>query len=447
MPLPGEAGRGPAGRIRRVLMAAAGLGLGVDGTAAQSAADSVAATTAVAELVAACRADGGRLWGQTLCGPLIAVDGLSGFGVATEPPPAGRFRPIGDLWVGRVPSGMQVANTTIEWQGRTWATVRLPVPADRFLRIQLFVHEAFHRIQPALGLGARDAINPHLDERDGRYLLRLELRALAKAVATPDRDGEARKAARDAILFRLARHRRYPGADTLEALLEIQEGLPEYAGARLSLAATGLGPERLAEAAEAFDMRPSYVRALGYGTGPLLGTLLDRWAPGWRSRIRAGGFASQLAAAVGFVAPAGLDAAAAARAPSYGGDALAKIEDERASARAERLAGYRATLVTGPVVALVSDQMMRSFDPNTLIPLGDEGTVYPTGQFEAPWGTLSVERGGALVTNQSVRVPAPAAVDTLVSVLTTDGYRLELKPGWRLGAGPRLGDWIVRRVP
>jgi hypothetical protein len=428
-------------------MAAVGLGLGAGGVVAQSAADSVAATTAVAELVAACRADGGRLWGQTLCGPLIAVDGASGFAVATEPPPAGRFSPIGDLWVGRVPSGMQVANTTIDWQGRSWSTVRLPAPADRFQRIQLFVHEAFHRIQPALGLGAPDAINRHLDERDGRYLLRLELRALAKAVATPDRDDEAREVARDAMRFRLARHRRYPGADTLEALLEIQEGLPEYTGARLSLAATGLGPERLAQAAGAFERRPSYVRALGYGTGPLLGTLLDRWAPGWRGRIRADGFATQLVAAVGFVAPPGPDLAVAARAGTYDGEALAKSEDERAVARAERLAGYRAALVTGPVVVLVADQMMRSFDPNTLIPLGDEGTVYPTGQFEAPWGTLTVERGGALVTNQEVRVPAPAVIDTLTSMLTADGYRLELKPGWRLGAGPRRGDWMVRRVP
>lgn len=414
--------------------------------AAQTPADSAAALTGVQEFVAACRSDAGRLWGRSLCGPLITVDGRTGFAVATEQPPEGTFERRGTLWVGHVPEGMQVANTAFEWKGRLWSTVRLPLPTDRFERIRLLAHESFHRIQPDLALNARDAINAHLDERDGRLLLRLELRALAAAVRSSG--AAARAATRDALLFRAQRNRLFPGSDTLETSLEIQEGLAEYAGTRLAIDATALPAARAAEAAAAFESRPTYVRALGYGTGPLLGLLLDRYARGWRERIHQAGFARQLGPAVGLDVPPDLTAAVAASAVRYGGDSLARAEDARAAARSRDLAAYRALLVDGPVIVLRADQMMRSFNPNNLVPLGGDGTVYPTGTFQAAWGVLTVDSGGALVApaNREVRVGVPAALDTTASVIQGRGWRLELSAGWRLSTGPRPRDFTATRV-
>ena len=40
----------------------------------------------------------------------------------------------------------------------------------------------FHRIQPGLGLTRPEVANPQLDTLQGRYLLQLEWRALAKAL-------------------------------------------------------------------------------------------------------------------------------------------------------------------------------------------------------------------------------------------------------------------------
>ena len=410
---------------------------------AQTPADRAAALTGVKEFAAACLRDGGKLWGLSLCGPLVTVDGETGLAVATEAPPEGSFEPEGALWIGHVPEGMQVANTAFEWNGRLWSSIRLPLPTDQYLRIRLLLHEAFHRIQPDLGLNARDAINAHLDERDGRYLLRLELRAMAAAVTASG--AAARQATEDALLFRQQRNRLYPGSDTLENSLEIQEGLAEYTGTRLALDATGLPAARVAEATTDFERRPTYVRALGYGTGPLLGLLLDRYAPTWRTRIHQAGFAAQLGPAVGFVAPADFAAAVAQRAARYGGDSLARVEDERAVARARAVATYRALLVEGSVIILQADDMMRSFNPNNLVPLGANGTVYPTGTFQAPWGVLTVEAGGALVApgNREVRVAVPARLDSTMTVFEGDGWKLELKPGWRLRPGPRPGDFAA----
>lgn len=413
---------------------------------AQTPADRAPAVTGVREFLSACRLDSGRLWGRSLCGPLIAVDGGTGFAVATASPPAGQFTRERSLWIGRVPEGMRVANTATDWGGQFWSTVRLPLPDDRFLRIRLLVHEAFHRIQPELDLNAPDAINAHLDDRDGRYLLRLELRALAAALQSPDPD--ARRAIRDALLFRARRYQIYPGADSLERSLEIQEGLAEYTGTKLALAAIGHSVAEAGKAAAEFESRATYVRSLGYGTGPLLGLLLDRYAARWKRDVRTTGMSGRLAAAVGFTPAPDLAASVAATAVRYGGEILAEFETERANTRTRFAGDYRARLIAGPVIVLAADGLSRSFDPNNLFPLGEAGTVYPTGAFEADWGALAVDHGGALVapSNREVRVPAPPAVDSAATTIEGNGWRLELKAGWRLRPGPRPGDFTARKV-
>jgi hypothetical protein len=409
--------------------------------AARAQADTSGAGAALHDYLAACAADGGRLWGRTLCGPLILVDPAARTSIATEQPPAGEFQPAGGVWRGTIPPGIPTANFSLSWAGRQWAMVLLPLPEDRYVRLQLLLHESFHRIQGDLGLRVRDALNPHLDERDGRYWLRLELHAMAAALRAR---GSARTAAaRDALLFRQMRQREYPGADTLEALLEQQEGLPEYTGARLALDYLHLPVSRASAGFEEFEGRSTFVRSLGYGTGPGLGLLLDQYAPGWRARVARDGFATQLAGALHVQPPADLPAAAAVAARRYDAESLARAEDQRAAERAQQLAEYRARLIDGPVLRLSQQSLGRSFNPNTLIAMGAEGTLYPTGSFSAGWGSLEVERGGALVAPDYslMRVALPA--DTSGRVIQGDGWKLELAEGWHLVPGERTGDLRV----
>ena len=191
------------------------------------------ARRAFAEAHALCTADAGRLWGVSLCGPIMFVDAPSRAIVASEGDANGVLSASDGAFVGTLPADQNVANTAVEWSGVRWTQMLWPLVGDERLRGTLMMHELFHRAQNQLGLPAMKAgDNAHLDELNGRYYLQLEWRALARALEA-HRDADRREAAMDALRFRAARYRIYPGAAAGERALEQNEGLAEYTGVRL----------------------------------------------------------------------------------------------------------------------------------------------------------------------------------------------------------------------
>jgi hypothetical protein len=437
----GVGGPGGGGSMRRlvamIVMLSAPVGLGGASPARGQAVDTLAASAAVAAFEANCRAVGEALWGRSLCGPLVLVHAPTRAALTSRPDPAGTFSPVAGVYAGRLPDGMPMANTAVEWGGERWAMVLLPLSADLRARYALLAHESFHRAQPELGFELTDPSSAHLDERDGRIWLRLELRALARALET---SGEvATRAAVDALVFRGHRHALYPGADTLEAMLELSEGLAEYTGVRYAAMVLGDDVAWTARATREFENRPSFVRSFAYATGPALGLLLDRLEPGWRSRVHRRGPAALLAdalladALVGAAVPTVGEAELHERAFAYGLADVAAEEAERAARLAARLADIRRRLVDGPSLLLRQSNLNAMFNPNELVPVPGEGTYYPTGSFRAVWGRLDVREGGALVSQDWTALRLSAA-DLRVEghVVHGPGWTLELADGWSI---------------
>lgn len=425
---------------------AAGLSSPITRARAQQAVavDTAGAASTLHDVDAVCAADGGALWGLSLCGRLILIDPRAHVAIANRSDSRNSLRPWQGAFVGPWVDSMGRSNTSIQWDGSAWATVVLPLPRNRYSRIALVLHEAFHRIQRQLELGSSFPFSTHLDERDGRYWLRLELRALSAAITSDE--SEARTHARDALLFRAERHRLYPGADTTEAALEIAEGLAEYTGQRLAMMATGDSISRVARYLDNWQATPSYPRSFAYATGPALGFALDRFDAKWRSKLIAHrNLAVLLAEAVG--APAEpIHARAVERAALYGGDVVASAENAREATRQARLKEYTARFIDGPVLtARKQDVQLLNFDPLNIVVFPPNGTVYPTGTFGGAWGRLTIDSGGVVVSpdSKSFRVSAPR--DTSARPLRGDGWTLVLNPGWLIRPGQRPGD--IELVP
>ena len=414
--------------------------------------DTSRALSTLRDARAACEMDGGSLWRRRLCGPIALVDRQTRLVIANDTVTAKHFLRLGDAYVTTLPENQYVANTSFSWGGRTWTMVALPLPKDRYVRVTLVMHEVFHREQEALGLRQPDALNNQLDMRPGRTWLRLEYRALARALESLPDQKAARHHAESALLFRDQRRSLYPGSDSLEATLEIQEGLPEYTGQRLAMQLTGESPARVAKYVRDYETTPTFVRAFAYGTGPAIGVLLDQFAPNWRDAVRTSrDIGALLARAIDFRQPRNLAATARSRAQEYGWGEIDRTEAARDSARAPEMRAYRKRLGDGPIITLPQskDSLAWSYDPTELIGFDLQSTVYPSGNFSAPWGKLTVDQGGVLVQNDfsRIRIGAPASpVAGNASEIKGDGWTLVLNPDWSLRAdSSRPGSFVATK--
>lgn len=388
------------------------------------------------EAQALCERDGGRLWGVSICAPMVIADRRTQTFATSQPAPEGdRPRVLG------------IVNAPVQWGGATWAAyiwddVAHRTPRDRR---ELFLHELFHGVQPRLGLGAPALETEHLDAADGRYWLRLEWRALARALRE---SGEQRNLAiRDALAFRQARRMLYPGSVEDERGQEIGEGLAAYTGTVLaaqSAADAIVGAVDLLAGMEAAALEASFVRTFAYVSGPAYGLLLDASSPGWRRSVRGTDDLATLVMRALAVQPATDATASATR---YGGAEIRASEQKRDQERQQRLAELRQRFVDGPVLVIPGGGSGMS-DSRGAAVIPGIGTVY-FGPYRASggWGTLEAEKGVLIASDgRSRRVSAPVRRDDVT--FTGDGWTFKAATGWVIREGARRGDYeVVRQQP
>ena len=306
----------------------------------------------------------------------------------------------------------------------------------------MLVHESFHIVQMRLGLGVGTVSAEHLDSVDGRYWMRLEWRALARALRE---SGEPRALAiREALAFRQARHARFPDKVESERALDINEGLASYTQAVLPAESEAEAIANALDELTAAEGGESFVRTFAYASGPAYGLLLDAASPGWTRKVRASDDpAAMLMRALG-VQPAADAAAVAAR---YGGAELRAAEEQREQQRKARIAELRRQFVDGPVLVMPAGGSGLSNSRGAVV-IPDVGTIYfhayrQTGE----WGALEADKGVLVSTDGRIRrLPAPVRRDG--TTMSGDGWTLKVAPGWVVREGPRRGDYeLVKQQP
>lgn len=387
--------------------------------------------------------EGGKTWGAPLYGPLMFVDPRSGSIVANQADRENKLKAQDGVFVGSLPNEISPANTAIDWAGVHWTMVVWPVSEFRQARERLLLHECFHRLQEQLGLPARDAVNSHLDSLNGRIWIQMEWRALERALRTA---GPARQAAiADALLFRGYRRSLFPDSAKNENALELNEGLAEYTGVRLSSADLPETAVRANLILRQARNNPTFARSFAYVSGPAYGALLDLsggrpWRVGLKSASDLGALLQQRY----FVRLHVSEAAARAAVARYEGEEIIVFETQQDQKRKQQIAEARKKFWDGPVLILsLSDDVRYSYDPNNVIGIDASNTVYPTMRLVDAWGVLTVTNGAWLeraATGHLIRARVPAPADLSARPLKGEGWSLELTAGWDLVPGERSGD-------
>jgi len=414
----------------------------------ESAIDRAMAKQYFAEAKTISDKDNGALWTVPLCGPLLFVDPDTRDAVANQADLEEKLKPVDGAFAGTAPATLGVANTAVTWAGVEWTMVMWPPPQYKSPRMRLMLHECFHRVQKKIGLPPADSMNGHLDSLDGRIWLHMEWRALEHALW--QRGDERRRDIADALYFRNLRRSLFPDAAARENALEMNEGMAEYTGVKLSTSS----PEEFAVVAAA-NLRSaptrtqSYARSFAYTSGPAYGGLLDAGNPQWRKGLTpATNLGELLVRAYAIDLPALSKTEALRRAERYDGGEVVTIETRREEKHQAQVTAAKKLFVDRPILTLpVGKEFNFTFDPNAVLALDDNLTLYrgdvqvsdQWGILRAPEGVLFLRKNGRIV---SVQVPAPA--DAVKSPLTGKGWTLELKSDWKLVPGERTGDFALR---
>jgi len=364
-----------------------------------------------------------QLWKMPLYGPMLFVDQQSRLTYANAPDSAGILKPEGGIYIGWLPKEVMVANTAIHWGGRTWSVILWPLPEDRNERVNLLLHESFHRIQKQIGFPSKSPTADHLSTMEGRILFLLELQALKAALQKPIDRRQTDLA--NALAFRQNRERLFPKTITNESILEMNEGLAEYTGA--SLGRNDLRPHLYTQIDTAGN-RKSLIRSSAYLTGPIYGLLLQEKAKNWTKEIDSNANFPNLISRY-----YKLKASKAPNESLYNGAVIRSTEQRKEIIRRQTLAAYTETFTQRPVLRITLVKMSVIFNPNTLFDLGKFGTVYPTGEIKDNWGHLKVTKGGMLLKDwQIVSVPVIGKLDLAARHLEGEGWALELADGWHI---------------
>ena len=387
------------------------------------------------EAQAFCDRDGGKLWGISLCGPMVIADAATGTIATNQPAPEGAR-----------PRNLGYGNAITKWGGVEWSTFvwQLLDSSDKSFRGLLMMHELFHRVEGPLGLMTQDGQNSHLDTLEGRYWQLLEWRALAKALGSSGAERTA--AVQDALAFRFARRQLFPAAAANEVLEEIREGLAHYTATVI----TASSPEDAASKAilqlADFAQRENLTRDFGYASGCSYGVLLDAWSPGWTRQVKGPEDLSERLRIAGGIARGGLESRERAEraALKYDSASLRNAEEKRDAAQKAKVAELRKRFVDGPV--LVLPNAGGSFSSSGLTPIPGVGTVFPKVHVTTEWGVLDAAQSLRPDDRSNITVPAPASMEG--TTLEGDGWTLKIAPGWVVRAGNRPGDFqLVRNVP
>jgi hypothetical protein len=387
---------------------------------------------------------GNQLWGIDLYDPMLLVNTETRQVFANFPDTAGILRQTGQVYSGILPNEINISNTGINWNGRRWAMIMLPLPAYKQDRLNLLAHELFHVSQPSLGFQLFNPENNHLDQKNGRIYLRLELEALKKAVQTTN-PPERKTHLTNALAFRKYRYQLYPKSDSTENLLELNEGITEYTGSVISGRNKKQSIEHFVQSINTFLENPTFVRSFAYQTTPVYGYLLSNQKENWNREITIEtNLTDYFIKAFNISLSNDLKNITGLLLNQYDGKNIISEEKIREEKIKIFVAECKSKFVTLPHFELEFEQMNMSFDYRKIVPVEDIGIVYPNIRITDNWGILTVNNGALMSSNWGkISTTIPLKIED--KNISGDGWTLLLNDGYAIIKDENSGNYKVKK--
>lgn len=385
------------------------------------------------------------LWDRDIYGPILMVDPDTREVYANMADEGGVLHLSEGIYRGTLPKEITISNTDVHWSATHWAMIKLPLPPLKQDRIDLITHELFHVAQPMLGFEFQREDNIHLDDKEGRIYLRLEMAALKEALLAR-RLAQAEEHLRNALIFRRYRQLLFRGSEISENNLELLEGLATYTGQMMSGRDKWELRDYLINRIVAFENLPSYVRTFAYETVPVYGFFLYQKDNHWNKKIdNESDLTTFFADAFGMDMRIILQRYVKQVADEYDGLVIVDEEQRRDISQNARIDLYRKKFLEDPHLEIRLGEINISFDFQDVVPLDeDEGMVYFTLQISDQWGILTVDGGGALLRSDWRWVIVTEPLEIEEDRVYGEGWDIVLNEGFFIEK-TIAGDYLLSR--
>lgn len=367
------------------------------------------------------RTEAKDLWNVALNAPIIIVDHLANkmYFTGIE---NGKVQPIRqESWDNKVP----LANSFVEYDGKKQVVIMHIALMDNSCegRVNLLAHEIFHLHQNSLGIQNVPSENSHMDEVQGRTLLQMEMKALQQAL---DSDLKSLDDLHDALYIRAYRQSLYPNNN--EDLYELNEGLAEYTGMKLSVNDVISYLKNKLN----YYSNIGYTNAFGYATGAAYALLLDTLYPQWKQDkdLSSKGMIFLLKKKIPQLNIILEGASLKALLNKYEYDKILSAEKEALKSFGN-IAAFEALLKPETSKLIIkNDEIYFTFNPNDRVITLNNAVLLRNFTIKGEWGEIKAQNIVRLNNWLAFYLLPPKEITD--SLVKGDSYEIQLNKGWKV---------------
>lgn len=391
-----------------------------------------------------CQGEKASLWGMNIYGPLMMIDPDTREIYANFQDADGILKPKDGIFVGTYPKEKVIRNFAVTFGGTLFGMTQLRAKEDEYEILSRAVHGLFHCCQIKKEIDTPEFHASHLNERTARLWVKMEWRALQRAIRT---SGEIRtQAIRDALVFRSARREMYPRFIEQENNFENYEGTTSFTYIYLSSKSDEEYIRRLLNYYDRIYNTRSYPNSWGFINGALYSHLLFESGFDFKSiNGREYDLGELTRKRYNITLPEISRDIAGSLAFNYDIDLINQEEHTRELKLREDLQRSVSKYVDRPVVYLELESPNFSFEPGDMTPVDSLGTIYNTLSVSDNWGKISVDDGGCLVSPglEYIRIPAKN-IKADKNHISGEGWHIILNDSWEIAEYDE--NYIIKKL-
>jgi hypothetical protein len=396
------------------------------------------------KIEADCYKDGGSLWGRNIFGPLMFVDRQQRMVYSNFPDREGNLKKKEGIYSSSYPKDLIINRDSLTFGGTQFALAALPPEEDEFTIVSRGIRSLYYFHQHYFGYKPIPYNTSVMDEKNARLWLKLEWRALRKAI---EGEGNERLVAlRDALIFRGANHEFYSNYVEDQIIFENYEGLAVFTYLLLGTESEEEFKTKLLEGLDNIYSFSTYSGTYGSIHGAIYASFAY-WGGFDFSTIKSANtdLGSLVRDIYDIQLPTYCRDVAGSIALNYDLAAVQAEEEARDNQIREQIKKETNIFTDRPVVSIDLLSPYFDYEPMDVVPVDEQGTIFKKLNVSDNWGKLMVEEGGCLVSNNFRNLKIPAGnLKTDRTHIYGDGWSLTLNSDWEL---VHMGeDYVVRRT-